>query len=120
MKFYILDELGNVRVTEDFIAHACSLGTHVAEEVVAPGVKVSTIFLGIDAVAEPGETMPNVWETMVFCCHCAPTVLQGFDRYIVRCGGTKEQAEAMHEEVKGNIQDAWISAAVESITKVTL
>jgi hypothetical protein len=54
--------------------------------------KISTVFLGVNYNFEdPCGVNPILWETMVFG---GP-----LDNYMKRCGGNKEQAEAMHEEV---------------------
>lgn len=103
---YILMEDGTVRPArddndDDFFAHARCIGTQVVEEEVLPGVRVSTIFLGI-ANTNP----PRVWETMVFCeCGVEEPLRTAFDKYQTRCAGSQEQAEAMHAEVKAMILD---------------
>ena len=55
-------------------------------------LRVSTVFLGLNH--NFGEGPPILWETMVFgpvqdACYC----------YTRRCAGTREQAEAMHQDV---------------------
>jgi hypothetical protein len=53
-------------------------------------VKVSTVFLGLDHNFSGGGN-PILWETMVF---------GGPMNYeMTRCGGSREQAEAMHQKM---------------------
>jgi hypothetical protein len=52
------------------------------------GAEVSTVFLGLDYSFEHHGRGPILWETMVFG---GP-----LDEEMDRCGGTREQAEAMH------------------------
>lgn len=66
-KFYILDA-DNEPIAVDMDAWARWFETaerHVAFTVVAPGVEVSTVFLGLDHNYSD-EGPPILWETMVF------------------------------------------------------
>lgn len=62
---------------------------HVANDVI-DGVRVSTVFLGLDHSWNLGP--PVLWETMVFG--------EGqLDHMMTRCAGSREQAKAMHAEM---------------------
>lgn len=62
----------------------------IVRQEVVNGIKVSTVFLGIDHnFAHQGA--PLLWETMVFGGK--------LDQEMLRCSGNREQAEAMHEEM---------------------
>jgi hypothetical protein len=62
---------------------------HVGWTKIKRGIYVSTVFLGIDYAWDEGQ--PVLWETMVFG-------LKGGDLQD-RCGGSREQAEAMHNKM---------------------
>lgn len=64
---YILNEQGEPCVCNDLIKWARWFETHariVARTNVATGVKVSTVFLGLDHSF--GGPVPLLWETMIF------------------------------------------------------
>ena len=58
-------------------------------------VEVSTVFLGLDHNYS-GRGDPILWETMVFG---GP---MNYD--MTRCGGSREQAEAMHQKMVAKVQ----------------
>lgn len=60
----------------------------VARETVCAGVDVSTVFLGMDHGW--GDGPPVLWETMIFGDG------HPLDQDMMRCSGSREQAEAMH------------------------
>lgn len=90
MKFFTLDQNGVPRLEPDQEkwSEARLAGIHVANVTVGE-VRVSTIFLGMHC--GPDTELLALWETMVFG---GPH--HGLER---RCGGTSEQAQAMHNEV---------------------
>jgi len=57
---------------------------------------VSTVFLGIDHNFSP-QGPPIIWETMVFDTHKKEHKWIEVD--CERCGGNREQAEAMHQRM---------------------
>lgn len=59
-------------------------------------VQVSTIFLWIDHAWMGGP--PVLWETMTFSNR------KNFDQDSDRCGGNREQAEAMHERMCAKVR----------------
>lgn len=64
---YILDESNNPVECPDLMVWARWMETadrHVATDVLPGGVKVSTVFLGLDHGWE--EALPVLWETMIF------------------------------------------------------
>jgi hypothetical protein len=70
---------------------------HVADDRIdidGTEVRVSTVFLGIDHAW--GEPIPVLWETMVFG---GP-----MDKEMDRCGGSREQAEAMHARMLARVR----------------
>lgn len=85
---YILDENGTPTEAPDLMTWGQWMQT--ADRTVAKteinGVKISTVFLGLDH-AWDGQP-PLLWETMVFG---GP-----LNEEQERCGGSREQAEAMH------------------------
>jgi hypothetical protein len=91
LKHWILDENGRP-VAVDLLTWAKWFETEervIARETIAQNM-VSTVFLGIDHNwVVPGP--PILWETMTFGAK--------LDQEMDRCAGTKEQAEAMHEEM---------------------
>lgn len=92
---YILDERGEPKPEPDLMKWARWFETanrHVGNEWVEES-RVSTVFLGLDH----GFTSdcPILWETMVF-----NGPLNFYQR---RCGGNREQAEAMHQEVIAHV-----------------
>lgn len=92
LKHWILDEKGRP-VPVDLFTWAKWFGTAermVYQETIAQN-RISTIFLGIDHGPMNGDGPPILWETMTFGAK--------LDNEMLRCAGTKEQAEAMHEEM---------------------
>lgn len=63
-------------------------GAHILKQEWIGNVRVSTIFLGLDHGF--GSAIPILWETMTFSNR------KQFDQEQNRCGGGREQAEAMH------------------------
>jgi len=100
-RHYILDELGNPKPEPDLLTHArwWAANEHrarVAESQVGPA-RISTVFLKSDwNFSFKGG--PAFWETMVFGGR--------MDMECVRCGGTLEQAEAMHERMAAAVMEA--------------
>lgn len=91
LKHWILDEKGRP-VPVDLFTWAKWFGTAeriVFHETIAQN-RISTIFLGIDH-GPLGDGPPILWETMTFGAK--------LDQEMLRCAGSKEQAEAMHEEM---------------------
>lgn len=85
---YILDEQGKPVVERNLFKWAAwyeNAERHVACELIGES-KVSTVFLALDHAF--GSEPPVLWETMVFG---GPLNLEQD-----RCGGSREQAEAMH------------------------
>jgi len=101
---YVLDENGEPRVETDLMTWARWIedkmrngGKHVADVMIC-GARVSTVFLGIDH--SWGKGPPILWETMVFGGRC--------DEEMDRCGGSREQAMAMHERMAALVEEAEI------------
>lgn len=93
---YILDETGNPVVEPDLIKWATwfeNAKRQIAKDE-ADGVKVSTIFLGLDH--NWGDGPPVLWETMVFG---GP-----LDQEQDRCSGSIEQAKEMHAKMVGRVR----------------
>ncbi len=67
----------------------------VAEDYVGD-IRISTIFLWCPC--DPAAPAPRIWETMVF------GESSKMDRNQWRCGGSREQAEAMHAKVVGLVK----------------
>jgi hypothetical protein len=92
---YILDDKGEPIPEPDPLKWAQWFGTNkarfVKQEDVGEGVWVSTVFLGIDHNFSGGE--PILWETMAFTQQDRKTL------DCRRCGGSREQAEAMHRDM---------------------
>jgi hypothetical protein len=88
---WILDDKGRPKLV-DLFTWARWFGTAeriVCQETIGQNT-VSTIFLGIDhSFMEEGP--PILWETMTFGAK--------LNNEQMRCAGSKEQAEAMHEEM---------------------
>lgn len=59
-------------------------------------VRVSTVFLPIDHGL--GRGIPILWETMIFSNRADLNLFQR------RCGGNREQAEAMHAEICAEVK----------------
>lgn len=91
---YILNDAGVPVREPDFMKFAVwfydSSNYIVARQELAPGVEVSTVFLGFDH-NHGRKGPPILWETM---CFGGP-----LDDVVNRCPGTREQAEAMHRDM---------------------
>jgi hypothetical protein len=98
IKNYTLDERGNPVLETDFFKWAMWFETanrRVKRETIGAS-DVSTVFLGLDHSFGVGP--PVLWETMVF-----GGVL---DKEQERCSGSREQAEAMHDQMVKRVRDA--------------
>jgi hypothetical protein len=98
LKHWILDDKGRP-VAVDLFTWAKWFGTAdriVCQETIAQN-RVSTIFLGIDHNFDP-HGPPILWETMTFGAK--------LNQEQLRCAGSKEQAEAMHEEMVKAVAEA--------------
>jgi len=101
LKHWILDDKWRP-VQVDLLTWAKWFGSAkriVCQETIAQN-RISTIFLGIDH----GPSMfiggpPILWETMTFGAK--------LDKECDRCAGTKEQAEAMHEDMVKRVCEAY-------------
>jgi ribosomal protein S27AE len=96
---YILNEQGEPVPEPNFLKLAAWMETanlHVADETIN-GVRVSTVFLCIDHNYRDNDT-PILWETMIFG--------GAYDQQCKRCGGSREQAEAMHREMCAHVLSA--------------
>lgn len=92
---YILDEKGRPVPEPDLYKWGMwfeSANRSVADEIVN-GARVSTVFLGLNH--NYGEGEPLLWETMVFG--------GDLDQEQDRCSGGREQAEAMHQQMKQRV-----------------
>ena len=102
-KKYILNEAGEPRQCEDIMTWGNwfeKADRRVALDLIGEGKDqycISTVFLGID-YGWGWKTNPIVWETMVF--------KSGEGIWFDRCGGSREQALAMHDKVKKEAEDA--------------
>jgi hypothetical protein len=88
---WILDDKGRP-IQADLFTWARWFGSRervVAQETIGQNM-VSTIFLGIDH-SFTDEGPPILWETMTFGAK--------LNQHQLRCAGSREQAEAMHEEM---------------------
>lgn len=85
---YILDENGTPTEAPDLMTWGQWMQTddRTVAKTEINGVKISTMFLGLDHAW--GDQPPLLWETMVF----GGPLNEEQDR----CGGSREQAEAMH------------------------
>lgn len=93
---YILNEHGQAEAAGDLSAWAKWFETAdriVAQEDIGLS-RISTVFLGIDHNFGPRRE-PILWETMVFGGR--------LNNEQDRCGGNREQAEAMHERMKRRV-----------------
>lgn len=96
---YILDEKGNPILEPDLDKWAKWFHTtnrHVAKTTVGK-YWISTVFLGVNhnfSLYGP----PVLWETMVFNKRKV-SKREYRDIWMDRCAGTKEQAEAMHQQM---------------------
>jgi hypothetical protein len=90
MNYYILNERGEPEAVSDIHKWSSWLGAHHPNRVAEAQIGeswISTVFLGIDHNWS-GKGPPVLWETMVFGGK--------LNEDQVRCGGSREQAEAMH------------------------
>ena len=88
--FYILNEHGEPKQEPDFLKWGMWMADakrDVSFDSEVGGYAVSTVFLGIDQSG--GVGIPLLWETMVFGDGDLNLAQD-------RCGGSREQAEAMH------------------------
>ena len=96
---YRLDEKGNPIAEPDLIKWAQwfeKSERSVAQEQIGES-GISTVFLGLDhSFSECGS--PILWETMVFGGK--------LDQEQDRCGGSREQAEAMHARMVERVRKA--------------
>lgn len=93
-RYWILDDLGNPKPVQDFIAWtrwwmANGERIHVGDTRIGEA-RVSTVFLTTN-YNFGFEGGPVLWETLVFG--------GARDMDCTRCGGNREQAEAMHNEM---------------------
>jgi hypothetical protein len=110
---YILDEHGEPLACEDIMQwgnwfegsdRRVAL-TVLNEKGGEPVYMVSTVFLGVDYGW--GNSIPIFWETMVF---------KGSEGlWFDRCGGSREQAEAMHESVCRKVLDKAANAKSRTV-----
>lgn len=98
---YILDQHGEPIAEPDLFKWAAWVESadplQVVKQEYIGDVQISTVFMFLNLRFAPGD--PILWETMVF-------KIAGKERYAMdqfRCGGSREQAEAMHERVKQKI-----------------
>lgn len=97
-KFWILDEKGNPQ-SVDLMTWAkwFEKKDRIVKQEWIGDCWVSTVFLGINHNWS-NKGPPILWETMVF------TNYKHIDQeWTIRCAGSIEQAEAMHEEMVRNI-----------------
>jgi hypothetical protein len=99
---YILDKDGNVVAESNLLKWAKWMETcreaRVIKQEWIDNVRVSTVFLGLDH-RFTGAGPPILWETMLFSNRA------DFSGRMWRCPGTREQAEAQHQEVIQLIRD---------------
>ena len=88
---YILNESGTPVVEPDITKWGkwMEIGNRRVKFEKVGDVEISTVFLGMDHAWGGGP--PVLWETMVFG---GP-----MDQEQMRCSGSKEQAEAMHDKM---------------------
>lgn len=100
MRHWRLNELGEPIPCSigEFGCFLAGGGKHVKKEWVG-NVEVSTIFLGIDFGFGLNRT-PVLWETMTFSNR------KEFDQEQDRCGGNRDQAEAMHAAMVKRVKQA--------------
>jgi len=97
---YILDSKGNP--VAELNLHRWAKWFENAERIVKQEIigksKISTVFLGIDHSFAENSSNPILWETMVFGGK--------LDQEQDRCGGSREQAEAMHARMVQRVKEA--------------
>lgn len=105
--FYILDIHGEPKAAspEEWLQWLHTGERRVAETNIFGGHHISTVFL-IVPCSEPGRPIPHLWETR--------WTTDSGDEMIERCGGSREQAEAMHASVQERAMKAAIKAAAEN------
>lgn len=101
---YVLDEHGRPVVENDLDKWAVFFN-HVQNRTVGKTmvgkILVSTVFLALDhSFSNPGK--PILWETMCFSGDGEAS--REWGDYTRRCGGNREQAEAMHREVVAEVR----------------
>lgn len=99
---YILNEKGQPVIEPDLFKWAHWMQDserHVGDEEIGP-YRISTVFLGLDHNFS-NKGGPVFWETMVFKRGDG----DGTDHYMDRCGGSREQAEAMHQRMIKKIEE---------------
>lgn len=96
---YILNSQGEPEPCDDLHVWARSFETdrRVARDEIN-GRIVSTVFLGIDHNFNGGE--PLIWETMVF-----PSEDNFNEEDADRCGGSRADAQAMHNRMVAKVKD---------------
>lgn len=97
-RYYTLDSNGTpqlVRNAMQWAAWMQSANRSVARTQISEEVFVSTVFLGLDH-NHFGSGPPILWETMVFG---GP-----MHEEMNRCSGSREQAEAMHNDMVERVQ----------------
>lgn len=108
---FVLDQRGEPKPESDWMTWAFWFGSSHKARCVACKRRgflvVSTVFLGLNYGWN--NRRPILWETAVF------------DRdgviHLERCGGNREQAEAMHAEVCRNFLPARRKASKQTLTK---
>lgn len=91
-RHYVLDEHGEPKPVANVLAWAKSYDKQdrVVKRERVGTTTFSTVFLGLDHSF--GGKVPVLWETMVFGAGL-------LDHKLDRCGGSREQAQAMHERM---------------------
>ncbi len=93
---YILDSCGEPINEPDIMKWAkwFDSSDRIVKQETINGIKVSTVFLSIDHGW--GRQEPILWETMCFG--------GSMDNDCERCGGSREQAEAMHARMVDKVR----------------
>lgn len=96
-RHYVLDEHGEPKPVASVLAWARSYDKQdrVVKRERVGSYDVSTVFLGLDHSF--GGKVPVLWETMVF--GAGP-----LDQKLDRCGGSREQSQAMHERMCASVR----------------
>jgi len=109
----MLDKDRKVTVTEDSLVWGRwyeSGENRTVKRTEVCGYIVSTVFLGLDhayASGDPDDGEPVLWETMVFDGDGKGGIASWADLDMLRCAGTWEDAEDMH-----NVMCATVRAAL--------
>ncbi len=102
-RYYLLDEKGEPVAESDIHKWAQwfekANSVRVLEQTHVKESMVSTVFLGLDHNYS-GSGHPILWETMVF-----GGPMEGDQD---RCGGSREQAEAMHKKMVDRVQASMV------------